>query len=365
MKNKRVAIYKNRLKPNDSEIRLYLDILTYNKIPYVMVDSGNPDFWEELKDVDLFIFKWGHDHQSHQIAHTILPVIENSLKIKCFPNYATCWHYDDKVKQYFLLDRCGFPAVPSYVFWDRAAALRWINHHSNYPLVFKLRNGAGSFSVFLIKNRAQAIRMIRRMFGRGIRQTDIPVIHLAKTLNYDLAKMLRYYTVALRNHYIRKEKNVYWLKHKNYVYFQDYMPNNQWDTRVTTAGKRAHAFRRFNRRHDFRASGSNHWDISPENIDMRMVKIALDVSEYFGFQAMAYDFVYDRHHQPRIVEMSYLYGGAGFPDFMNGYWDEHLAWHVGRYWPQYFELMDLLELPDLKMPGDLDTVTKYKKATIQ
>ena len=364
MKNKLVAIYKNRIKPNDSEIQIYLDILDYNKISYVLVDSGDLYFWEKIRNADLFIFKWGHDHHSQQIAHTILPIIESTLGIPCFPNLATCWHYDDKIKQYFLLDQSGFPVIPSYVFWDKTTALSWINKHHNFPLVFKLRNGAGSFSVFLVRNQAQATRFIRRLFGRGIKQSAIPVQHLARTFNYDFRKIIRYYTVALRNHYINKEKNVYWLRHKNYIYFQDFMPNNGWDTRVTTAGLRAHAFRRFNRRNDFRASGSNQWDISPEHIDLRMIRIALDVSRYFGFQAMAYDFVYDQNHEPKIGEMSYLYGGAGFPDFMNGYWDENLTWYSGRYWPQYFELKDILGLRELMMPDDLMTDTAYKKAKI-
>jgi hypothetical protein len=79
------------------------------------------------------------------------------------------------------------------------------------------------------------------------------------------------------------------------------------------------------------------------------------------FQAMAYDFIYDQKKQPVIVEMSYMYGGAGYPDFMNGYWDAQLNWIEGRYWPQHFELMDLLNRPDLKCPPDLDNSTNYRK----
>jgi len=34
----------------------------------------------------------------------------------------------------------------------------------------------------------------------------------------------------------------------------------------------------------------------------------------------------------------------------SGYWDDKLNWHEGHFWPQYFILMDLLELPNLKQP---------------
>lgn len=362
MQKPKIAFYRNKIRPSDNEIKIYLDILDYNSIPYILIDSSEPDLWSKLDGIDYFVFKWGHDHHSRQIAVSILPVLENA-GVKCFPNYSTCWHYDDKVKQYLLLNHSEYPAVDSYVFWDKEQALQWIESYNEFPLVFKLRGGAGSLSVFLVKTKRKAKKLVKRMFGKGLLQDTISLGHLSKTLNYDIRKIFRYYAINFRNKYISPEKKSYWLRHKNYAYFQHFMPNNQWDTRVTTAGLRAHAFRRFNRPNDFRASGSNKWDIAPENIDIRMVRIALDVSKHFGFQAMAYDFVYDANKEPRIIEMSYLYGGAGYPDFMNGYWDDQLNWHEGRFWPQHFELMDLLGMPNLKLP-DLDTTTSYKKAKI-
>ena len=362
MEKPKIVFYSNKIRPSDNEIRIYLDILDYNNIPYIQVDSSEADLWAKLEGIDYFIFKWGHDHHSRQLAESILPVLETA-GVKCFPNYSTCWHYDDKVKQFLLLNKSGFPAVDSYVFWDKGKAIEWIENHNEFPLVFKLRGGAGSLSVFLVKSKSKAKKLIKRMFGKGFSQNTVTLNHLSKTLNFNLKKIYRDYAINFRNKYLKREKQAYWLRHKNYVYFQRFMPNNQWDTRVTTAGLRAHAFRRFNRPNDFRASGSNKWDITPENIDIRMIRIALDISQHFGFQSMAYDFVYDENREPRIVEMSYLYGGAGYPDFMNGYWDKQLNWHEGRFWPQCFELMDLLEMPNLKLP-DLDTTTSYKKANI-
>ena len=363
MKTKLVGINRLRIRPNDAEMKIYRDILTYNNIPYVMLDSSEPGFWEKVTELDYFIFKWGHDNLSFQVATSVLPVIENYLKIKCFPNYSTCWHYDDKIKQYLLLKQCGFPVVDSFVFWDRKRALEWIDGFDNFPLVFKLKNGAGSMSVFLVPSKRKALKLINKMFGAGYLQSKVSFKHLARTCNYDINTIFRYYTINFRNKYLIPEKQQFWLRHKNYIFFQKFLPNNEWDTRVTTAGNRAHAFRRFNRENDFRASGSNRWDINPDKIDTRMVRIALNISKHFGFQGMAYDFLYDENKEPKIVEISYLYGGAGYPDFMNGYWDENLVWYEGRFWPQYFELMDLLNIPDLKLP-ELETTTSYKKANI-
>ena len=49
MESKLVAIYRNRLSPSDNEIKIYLDILAYNKIDYILLDSSDPLFWEKLK----------------------------------------------------------------------------------------------------------------------------------------------------------------------------------------------------------------------------------------------------------------------------------------------------------------------------
>lgn len=359
-----VGIHKNKLPIHaDNELRIYLNILKHNNVPFVELDCSSPNFWEELKNVDFFIYKWGHDHQSHQKALSILPVIENQLKIKCFPNYNTCWHYDDKIKQYYLLKEKGFPVIDSFVFWEKKPALEWLNGWTEFPLVVKLTKGAGSINVKQIKSKPEAKRIIKKMFGKGVLQDSISLSHVLKTLNYDLKKIFRYYAINFRNNYFQKEKKQFWHRHKNYVYFQRFLPDNLWDTRVTTAGVRAHAFRRFVRPGDFRASGSNRWDINPSHIDLEMIKIALKISKELGFQAMAYDFIYDEQKKPRIVEMSYLYGGAGYPDFMNGYWDENLNWHEGRFWPQYFELIDLLGIEELQLPL-LETSTSYKSAKI-
>ena len=359
----KVGIHKSWHKKIDPELKVYKDILIYNDIEYCELDSSDLDFWKNIREINFFIFKWGHIDHHHQLAKTILPIIENDYKIKCFPNQATCWHYDDKIKQYLLLKAYDFPAVKSWMFWDKEKALNWIKE-AQFPLVFKLKGGAGGISVQLVYNKKDAIKLINRIFRSGIRQGNFGLKNIITTYNFNVNKIYRHYAIRLRNKVWQKEKIVFWQKHKNYIYFQEYLPGNDYDTRVTTAGLRAHAFRRFVRKNDFRASGSDKWDINPENIDKRMVEIALKISKHFGFQSMAYDFIYDDKHNPKIIEMSYLYGGAGNPDFSNGYWDENLVRHEGRFWPQYFELVDLLQMNDLKLPPNISSNTSYSKVKI-
>jgi glutathione synthase/RimK-type ligase-like ATP-grasp enzyme len=358
-----VGIHKASHNKVDPELEVYRNILRFNNIESIELNSSSPDFWDSLKKIDVFIYKWGHDHNARQIAMSILPVIENFTKVKVFPNLSTCWHYDDKIQESILLKQCGFPAIDFFVFWDKQKALEWLESWNEFPIVHKLKSGAGAHTVKLLRDKNDCKKMINKMFGSGIHQDRFAPWVLFKNLNYDSVKIFRYYAIKLRNFIKGQDVSQYWQKQKNYIYFQRFMPGNTYDTRVTTAGLRAHAFRRFVRPNDFRASGSNKWDIDKDQIDLRMIKIALEISKFFGFQAMAYDFVYDENKEPRIVEMSYLYGGAGYPDFMNGYWDEHLNWHEGRFWPQHFELMDLLQNENLKCP-ELEAQGSYAKVKL-
>lgn len=84
-------------------------------------------------------------------------------------------------------------------------------------------------------------------------------------------------------------------------------------------------------------------------IDMRCIQIALEISKKFKFQTMGYDFLYDASNNPLIGEMSYTYN-AEILYHCPGYWDSNLKFHEGNYWPQYLQLIDALQLPDLKQP---------------
>jgi glutathione synthase/RimK-type ligase-like ATP-grasp enzyme len=357
-----VAVYKLAGIKDDFERDIYQEILNYNGIDTIEFTYKDEHLLEKLKSADYIIMKWGHSHNELQFASTYLPILEKQMHKKIFPNFETCWHYDDKVKQDILLKQAGFPFVESWLFYDRERALDWADS-ADYPVVFKLTRGAGSFGVLLVSDSNQAKSLIKRMFSGGVRQDALKLSELPKLVNNDLSKLIKYIKKAFFDGYLRKDSLPYWSIHKNYAYFQKFCPNNSFDTRVTTAGQRAHAFRRFVRKNDFRASGGNRWDITPANIDLNLVRIALDISRYFGFQSMAYDFVYDEKGNPRIVEMSYMYGGAGYPDFMNGYWDADLNWHEGRFWPQFFELADLIIERELKCP-EIKVRTGYSKAEI-
>ncbi|MHA1381324.1 MAG: ATP-grasp domain-containing protein [Candidatus Helarchaeota archaeon] len=343
-----VGIHKDQYGKFCSFLQKYEEILDLNKIDHIRLDASDINFWDKVKKLDLFIFRWIHIDDHHQLAKTIIPIIEKELKVNCFPNMNSCWHYDDKIRQYYLLKSHGFPMVESWIFWNKKEASRWIGNTS-FPLVFKLKGGASSKNVILVKTKNQAKKLINRMFGKGILSGKVPGFDNIKYKDFNLYKIIHHLGGNVFRILRDEDISPFWQKHKNYVLFQKFLPNNYYDTRVTVIGDRAFAFRRFTRNNDFRSSGSGRIDYSKEKIDMNFIKISLEISEKMKFQSMAYDFLYDENNKPAISEISYTYMDVAVRN-CPGYWDSELNWHEGHYWPQYFHLIDALGLPDLKQP---------------
>lgn len=358
-KEMKVGIINRYGGSNHPDILVYKQILEYNKIPYQELSVSHPDFLDMLSSVDRLIYKWANTSDDYQIAHTILPIIEDQLRVKCFPSRATCWHYDDKIRQYYLLKSNGYPIAESYIFWHKEDAVSWINS-TRFPIVHKLSRGSGSTAVSLVKSRRRAKVLVRKAFSKGIRQNP-GFFKSLRIYNYNIRRIYRKYGIQLRNFLQKKDISPNWSKHKNYLLFQKFYPGNKYDTRVQITGERAYAFIRYNRKNDFRASGSNDWSLDKNMINMDMIKLAFEISRKFDFQSMAYDFIYDESGSPIIVEISYCYGD--YPEFSTGFWDPDLNWHDGRFLPQYFELVDLLDIPELKLP-ELRSNSEYTKAKI-
>jgi len=319
----------------------YLRILQYNEIDYVVLNIDDPEFWNEFKRIDYFIFRWGHAHNEAQRALSFLPIIERETNTKVFPNHQTCWHFDDKIRQYYLLKYHDFPVIDSFVFWNKEKAIDFAST-TTYPIVLKLKGGAGSSNVKLIRSQKEAVQHINLLFDKGIKQEnfyEFPRIFSKKILLGWLRK-LKVLGPAHEN---------YWQVVRGYAYFQEFLPDNPYDIRITTIGNRAFGFTRNNRPGDFRASGSGSIFYDLSRIDLECVKLAMKISKKLGFQSMSYDFLYDKEKNIRIGEISYTYQDKAVYN-CPGYWDENLNWHEGHYWPQYCQLVDLLGLTDLVQP---------------
>ena len=116
----------------------------YN-IQYKLVNCYSSNIVEHLKDCTGLMWHWSHyDYKASNFARQLTYSIELSGK-KVFPDSRTCWHFDDKVGQKYLLEAIGAPLVKSYVYYGKNEATAWARN-TIYPKIFKQRGGAGSLN---------------------------------------------------------------------------------------------------------------------------------------------------------------------------------------------------------------------------
>jgi hypothetical protein len=314
-----------------------------SNISYELVDCYQNNIIEVMKGFDILLWPWNLSHfESLQFATELIYSVEKMGKI-VFPNFKTCYFYDNKVGQKYLLESIEAPVVPSYVFYTKNDAIKWINNTS-FPKVFKLSGGAGSMNVKLCRNKTQAKSFVNQAFGKGFSQVDRVAWFQDKVikLKENPSKIsLKNFTKSFGRLFLPTKKEKAMGREKGYIYFQDFMPKNSFDTRIIVIGNKAIALKRLCRDGDFRASGSGKIIYDKNQIDEEFVRISFKTSKDLDVQCMAYDFVYDKNHKPLIVEISYHFSLTAYDD-CEGYWDDILNWHDVKINPQYMIMESLL-----------------------
>ena len=225
-------------------------------IPYRIVNCYANDIVDQMQDCNALMWHFHHaGPKDFLFAKQLLYSLQLSGKT-VFPDYNTMWHFDDKVGQKYLLESIHAPLVPSYVFYSKKEAADWASQTS-FPKVFKLRSGAGSQHVRLVRSYSCARKLIRKAFGRGFRQyapwsnlnERIRKYKKGQTSLSNVAK--GFIRLALPTRFARISG-----KERGYIYFQDFIPNNDSDIRVVVIDQKAFAIKRMTRENDFRASGS-------------------------------------------------------------------------------------------------------------
>lgn len=316
----KIAIAKTEL---DNQTSCWTTYCKDHSVDYIIVDPYDTDVVSKVKDCEIFM--WHHSQTNYKdllFANQLLFAMQQAGKI-VYPDFNSNWHFDDKVGQKYLLEAMDAPLVKSYVFYDKAEALSWAKE-TTYPKVFKLRCGAASTNVKLVHSFEECKKYINKAFGKGYPPFDA-------SSGYKLRKksVLSY----LYNTFFPPQNYKYIKDEKGYVYFQDFMAGNTYDTRVIVIdGKYACAEKRFNRKGDFRASGSG--SFSYEDIDANVVKVAFEVAKTLRMQSVAFDFVYDENKNPKIVEICFGFGVKGIKH-SPGYFTDDLEWHVCEKVPIY------------------------------
>lgn len=298
-------------------------------VEYKLVDCYRSDIIEQLSDCDALMWHFSHKSpKATKFAKQLLFSIQASGK-KVFPDFNTVWHFDDKLGQKYLLEAAGVPHAPAHAFFSKKEALKWAAG-TTYPKVFKLRNGSASDNVKLVKTQRHAVRLIRRAFGRGFKQ-----YHGLSNLK----ERLRKFRIGQNSIWevIKGIIRLFWPteyarligREKGYVYFQDFIPGNDYDIRVFVVGDKAYAVKRMVRENDFRASGSGFLLYERKHFKDEVIQLAFNIFEKLQAQSLVFDFVF-LEGKPLVVEISY-----GTPiesyDPCVGHWDRKMNWYDGQF----------------------------------
>lgn len=340
--SKAIAIHPDEVRHQNGEVqsfsRRWEELAAQRGVRVQVVDAFAPDLMRRLAGCDGFLWRFGYDALSLQFAKRLLPAIEQGLKIPVFPDWATAWHFEDKVAQHYLLDAAGIPTPQTWVFWRRGPALEFARTAA-YPLVMKLGLGIQSNNVRLLRSADEATVWIEQMFGPGVMSLDArePRLRVAGRNQKQVVRTLLGRPMPALPRGIQH----------GYFYVQQFLAGNEFDTRVTVIGNRAFAFRRFNRPGDFRASGSGRIDWDPAPIDLATVRLAFRVAQSLGTQSVAIDGL--RHEgRPVVGEISYTYATWAVRD-CPGHWTldgvadaGRLTWVEGHLRPEDAIFDDLL-----------------------
>ena len=284
------------------------------------VDIRRSDIIDQLRGCDGFIWRQGAGTMV-QIARHVLPVLERELGLAMYPDQRTCWHFDDRIAQKYLFDAHHIPTPFTWVHWDDLdATLTWATHAS-YPLVLKLASDGASRSVRLIRSFAEVEPWVRRLMGDGVFTLD-EAGHRTPG-----GRMSSY--------------------HRSYVFLQEFLPGNDFDTRVAVVGGRAFACRRFGGAVDAAANGGARADYDQAAISASAIRTALDAARRLGAQSLVFELM--RRAAEFVVVEASVAGASRLVHDAPGHWTVDgdplagpLTFHEGRMRSEDAEMADYL-----------------------
>ena len=299
-------------------------------VDFETVNPYRSDLVSKIRDGAAFLWHWRHDSYKAQLFARQLFSALASTSIRTYPDIQTCWHFDDKVAQKYVFEVAGLPAAKSHVFYDQASADAWLQTCS-YPVVFKLRGGAGALNVRLARTRAEARKLVRKAFGTGF-----PYFERWEIFKQSIWRARRdrsprsmaavfYHLGRSLLPSIRDESDLH-PREIGYAYFQEFIPDNRFDDRLVVVGDFCFAVRRFCRTGDFRASGSGLKSYEPDAFPKASIELAFRLADTLKMQSVAIDLVYTANGEPMVVEISFGCVTSVYP----GYFDRSGAWHDGE-----------------------------------
>jgi len=341
---------KIAIHPGKGWNQSWIKLCEERSLPYCIMDCYQYDIISKLKEEKITHLMWAFS-LSNQVdlimARNVLFSAEKNMGIRVFPDFYTNWHFDDKISEKYLLESIDAEIVPTWVFYEKKSVSKWLKEEAEYPLVAKLRRGAGSSNVKLIKEPREANKYVKIMFGRGLNPSpsyvsnDLPS-RFRKNINKGgFFSLISKSPQLPRKIFVNLIKKNSFTNDKGYVYFQKFISNNNNDLRISVINNRAFGFFRNVRKNDFRASGSGSIDYETP-IPLNVIDKSIKLANKLKMQSICFDYVFDYTiSKYLIVEISYGFVSSAIYN-CKGYWDEYLNFHEGHFYPAELILNDFL-----------------------
>ena len=302
--------------------------LKRKNVPFAILNVE--DVEDALSAEGISVFVWNFTHNSPRdifFGKSIIHLLEKS-GVSCFPSYNDCWTYNDKLSQYLQFKHLGLSTPKTSVHFHG-------DSHSNLntiPIVGKLRGGAGSSSVTLIRS-ARAMRRYKKTAFRKGHETyqfwgfvsDAFARFRIDKRGLSFLKFFKRVWEALFKPVSLSRIN---FREPGYVLLQDFIPNCSCDYRIIIANQnKAWAIRRGVRPSDFRASGSGLITSDPTDFPARLLQLAFDSAQKLQSTFVAFDFLELNDGSFQLIEYSYGLKSTAY-DYCPGYWDDDLNFHT-------------------------------------
>lgn len=313
VKKPHVGIVKDALGCPNSYWPKFEHFLEHNDVTFGIYNPHSSNWMTDAKPYDILVWRPDYSLVALEEETEKIQFLETKLGKFCYPSFANLWIYVDKVKQFYMLQHLGVPIVPTFISYDRNEIEAFLKR-ARFPIVTKIRTGAGSAGVELLQTEGEAKKMVKKVFGTG--------------------------------------RSTYWidLKQKGYVYFQEFVCDATYDLRVIVIGDKVFGFYRMCPGNDFRASGAGL--IVRAELPEDAMRIAIETTHKLDIPMLAVDMVYSTRTGKHLVieasqfiridtpcEETFAKGNPGYYRYDDS---GRIVFTPGRYWIQEFALKEIL-----------------------
>lgn len=307
-------------------------------LQFTTINPHAVDSINELRQLDYLFWHLDHfDSKDANEASHIIRALQND--VVTFPNCDELDYFDNKIRQIELFKENNIKHPLTQVSATKEDSIHHIES-LRYPFVAKLKKGAGSDNVWLIRNKDQAQKHIEKSFTSGFSVFNSKRYLKKRFRNAkertSLKEGISGIVGMIRNKKTARQHD----REIGYTFFQEYIPNEGYDIRTVVINQeKVFSARRDAREDGWTASGSGIASYPNEHLEKDYIERSFEIAEKLHARCIAIDFIRHKHTKEIFaIEISPLYASYSMEP-CTGYWDKKLNWHCDSRDPQWF-LMD-------------------------